>query len=180
MAIATEIGRLQGAKQDLISRLKAKGVTVPQNYTLEEITPLVDNIPSEDLNSIITELETKVATLNTTLDGKASGGGASIETCTVNITSDSNDIANYMFVTFENNQIGCVYNMTAGSSTSTPVTISNVVCGSIAYIMGTYSFTGFTMNNCERIYHHVSTRSAMIKFTADANGTATIHMFNND
>lgn len=109
----------------------------------------------------------------------SSGGSASIETCTVNITSDNNAIANYMFVTFENDQIGCVYKMTVGSSTSTPMTVSNVVCGSIAYIMGTYSFTGFTMNNCEKIAR-ISTSSAMIKFTADANGTATIHMFNND
>lgn len=64
MAIATEIGRLQGAKQDLISRLKAKGVTVPKDATLEEITPLVDNI-----------------------SGSGGSGGGSVETCTVTLNN---------------------------------------------------------------------------------------------
>lgn len=49
------------------------------------------NVPSEDLESVIAELETKVATLNTTLDGKASGGsGTSIETCTVTVKNAQN------------------------------------------------------------------------------------------
>lgn len=46
---------------------------------------------TEDLDAVITELETKTATLNTTLTNKAAGGGGgggSIETCTVTITSD--------------------------------------------------------------------------------------------
>ena len=75
MAIATEIGRLQGAKQDLISRLKAKGVSVPENATLEEITPLVDNIDagsgggSGESNSIYEEsvnltANSKIITIN--------------------------------------------------------------------------------------------------------------------
>ncbi|MEE1084286.1 MAG: hypothetical protein UH850_11235 [Paludibacteraceae bacterium] len=34
---------------------------------------------TEDLDAVITELETKTATLNTTLEGKASGGGGSVE-----------------------------------------------------------------------------------------------------
>lgn len=179
MAIATEIGRIQGAKQDLISRLKAKGVTVPQNANLEEITPLVDNIPSEDLNSIITEIETKVETLNTTLDGKAAGGGgASVETCTVNITSDNNMIRSYIFMTFENGQYDSSGDVTVGATIVAPMTISNVVCGSIAYLSGTYSLTGFTTNNCEMKERMGS--YATFKITADANGIATIHMFDND
>jgi hypothetical protein len=41
---------------------------------------------TEDLDAVITELETKTSTLNTTLEGKASGGGGSIETCTVTLS----------------------------------------------------------------------------------------------
>lgn len=44
---------------------------------------------TEDLDAVITELETKTATLNSTLANKAAGegGGGSIETCTVTITT---------------------------------------------------------------------------------------------
>ena len=38
---------------------------------------------TEDLDSVISELETKAATLNTTLANKAAGGGGSVEICTV-------------------------------------------------------------------------------------------------
>ena len=77
MAIATEIGRLQGAKQDLISRLKAKGVTVPNDATLEEITPLVDNI-----------------------SGSGGSGGGSVDTCTLRIYS-VDSACNLDFITYE-------------------------------------------------------------------------------
>lgn len=45
---------------------------------------------TEDLDAVITELETKTATLNTTLEGKASGGGgsaASMDTGTLSYTT---------------------------------------------------------------------------------------------
>ena len=46
---------------------------------------------TEDLDSVISELETKAATLNTTLANKAAGGsgGGSVETCTVTITTSA-------------------------------------------------------------------------------------------
>lgn len=48
---------------------------------------------TEDLDAIITELETKAATLNTTLTNKAAGGGggAGVESCTVRFTSLGDD-----------------------------------------------------------------------------------------
>lgn len=151
MAIATEIGRLQGAKQDLISRLKAKGVSVPENATLEEITPLVDNIPSEDLDSIITELETKVTTLNTTLDGKASGGSGdtSIKTCTVRPYFINGyypgSSGKYYATVFRNGTIASISgNWDRSITSSNPIT--DVICGSVFCLYASVK-GGITINS---------------------------------
>lgn len=65
------------------------------NTNLQELIGKANALPDagsgsgEDLDSVITELETKVATLNTTLDGKAAGGGdgGSAETSVVTINT---------------------------------------------------------------------------------------------
>lgn len=44
---------------------------------------------AEDLDSVITELETKVTTLNAALADKASGGGGGVETCTLRLASEA-------------------------------------------------------------------------------------------
>ena len=54
---------------------------------------------TEDLDAVITELETKTATLNTTLEGKASGGGSAssgtLETGTITATTKMQNPAAY-------------------------------------------------------------------------------------
>ena len=49
---------------------------------------------TEDLNTIITELETKVETLNTALNEKASGGTGDVETYDLIVQSDGKVILN--------------------------------------------------------------------------------------
>lgn len=61
-----------------------KTITANGTHDVSAYASATVNVPSEDLDSIITELETKVATLNTTLDGKASGGGG-IKTFTLTV-----------------------------------------------------------------------------------------------
>ena len=52
MSIASEITRLQQAKNDLASSLAAKGVTVPSSATLDDYAALVDSIPAGGGGSI--------------------------------------------------------------------------------------------------------------------------------
>lgn len=76
MGISTQISRLLSAKSDLVARLTAKGVTVPNDATLEKITPLVDNIQSgEDLDSLFTQQEQLIEDIKETLAKKAVGEG---------------------------------------------------------------------------------------------------------
>ena len=83
---------------------------------------------TEDLDSVITELETKVATLNTTLDGKASGGG-SVEICTVTFNVGGSGI-DYLCATIMSGGRfdTCFYNG-SGVNSENSMTIENVVCG---------------------------------------------------
>ena len=76
MGISTQISRLSAAKRDLVTRLTAKGITVPDDATLEKITPLVDNIQSgEDLDSLFTQQEQLIEDIKETLAKKAVGEG---------------------------------------------------------------------------------------------------------
>lgn len=131
MAIATEIGRLQGAKQDLISRLKAKGVSVPENATLEEITPLIDNISgSEDLDAELTEQETLISQLSTILDSKASGGGG---TCTLICNADGDvGVEGTTIIYYTKVENGAI--KPAVEAVGSSKSLSDVLCGSTVYI----------------------------------------------
>ena len=123
MAIATEIGRLQGAKQDLISRLKAKGVTVPNDATLEEITPLVDNI-----------------------SGSGGSGGASVETCTVTLTADESVLL-YGVTRYVDGILMCESDKGYGEQ---EFTFDNVVKGScLTVVFLGLDASSLTVTNCE-------------------------------
>lgn len=86
---------------------------------------------TEDLNSIITELENKVATLNTALDDKASGGSFKTCTVTVNVTGDAPpNIAYVAATTVENGSLGSYhYHYTSAGGSLYTKTIENILCG---------------------------------------------------
>jgi hypothetical protein len=48
MSLATEITRIAGIKDNLITAIEAKNVTVPADVTLDELPPLIDSIPTDD------------------------------------------------------------------------------------------------------------------------------------
>jgi hypothetical protein len=82
---------------------------------------------TEDLDAVITELETKTATLNTTLEGKASGGGSSsVRTCTVVSNIGYSTIA---VTKYEDGDYIPAYTEETPGHTYIG-TIENVVCGS--------------------------------------------------
>lgn len=137
----------------------------------------------EDLDSVITELETKVASLNTTLDNKAAGGG-SIETCTVTIVNDtepswSNPEAKMLIIATvidSNGMIApCSYeNMTYGETT----TIPNVVCDAALVIQpihgGTIYYTVSGLIECVQNYYYNNESNHIMTFKPSGDGTITI------
>ena len=48
MSLATEIARVAGIKDNLITAIEAKSVTVPADVTLDELPPLIDSIHTDD------------------------------------------------------------------------------------------------------------------------------------
>lgn len=65
MSIQTEIARIRQAKNDIILQLKAKGVDVPDNITIDEIAVIVANMDvgtSEDLSTELATQSTLLAT----------------------------------------------------------------------------------------------------------------------
>lgn len=106
-----------------------------------------------------------------------SGGGGSVETCTVEITSDDGNVAMYSATTFQNGEYGCIYSQIK-AYLPTPISISNVICGTYIYLQSTYALGGFTCTNCEFFRH--GSGSGYFKITANPGGVATIHCYDND
>lgn len=128
---------------------------------------------TEDLDAVITELETKTATLNTTLEGKASGG-ASLEVCTVKLIDELGygSFAYFILTIYENNNLQY-------SSGSVPkggsLTINNVLCGSTIGIADFSSMgAGFVMENAQRLSGSLPSNSIPVRLDALSGQISTI------
>lgn len=109
-----------------------------------------------------------------------SGDGASVETCTVEITSDDGCISACIATLFQNDEYDYAYYDVRynASNVITPISISNVVCGSSVYVASSFGIAGFETSNCEFV--RVMSNSGFFKVTANQNGVATIHCYNGD
>lgn len=110
------------------------------------------------------------------------GGGASVETCTVNINTPK--ILSMVSATiFENGTFDCFYenhNIVNGVQT---VTIQNVVCGSVlVFINEGYYLPGYNSSGAELLGYRVGSSAATsaFKITASNGGTASITVFNDN
>lgn len=133
------------------------------------------------LDAELSQQDSLITQIQTALDGKAAGGsgGASVETCSVTITSaDSDKITNYMTTVFQNGELDNVFHMNSWSRPSTPIVIPNVVCGTTVYVSGAYSLADFTVANCE--YTKQTSVSGTFKITAGSGENVTIHCYNGD
>lgn len=157
--------------------INTKSITIPSGYTSGGSVSLDNTIDNEvsEQTDLITQIKNVVDNLP---EAGGSSGGGDIATCTVEITSDDNMMARHMFTIFENSQISNFYKMDYNGSVDVPLIVNNVVCNSFCYIQGAYNFTGFSSNHCE--LHRCGSNEAVIKITANAGETATIHMYNND
>lgn len=94
-------------------------------------------VAGEDLEAIITQQETLIQELSTTLDSKAaggSGGGGSVETCTVTIDDNDSGALDYAYLTVYRNGVYSTIqtpHFEAGSHT-----ITDVICNSCIVICG--------------------------------------------
>lgn len=140
---------------------------------------------SEDLTSEvntytakINELETAIAALENELQGKASGGGgASVETCTVNITC-FNPIICLCYTAYENNEI--VAKGFLDSFNNTSITCSNVVCGSSIYLTNGYYMNADTLGGGVERFEEIRTSGAIYRAPLTGGAIGTIDIYDND
>ena len=127
----------------------------------------------------LTTLETAITALETELQGKASGGSGGVETCNVTITSDNGSIRIYGFTIFENNSISAVGAGIVGSSIPTPITVNNVVCGSLIILGSSYTYPGFSATNGS-LQLISGSNPRYLKLTAAAGSSVIINCYNGD
>lgn len=111
------------------------------------------------------------------LEGKAAGGGASVETCTVNIAFNSYTMRHAVATVCENGEVGCYTDFQLNTNT---LTIENVVCGTVIdfgsnnyYMVPAYSSDG--AEYLGYVYY-----SYYFKITASAGETVTITVWDDD
>ena len=158
-----------------------------EEITVKTIGTVYPTIP-ENLDSEFNEQDTLIADIMTALDGKiASGGGSSVETCTVTITagaSSSMYLTAYHATIYDGEKITSAgEKMQGGTYLASPVTINNVVCGSTIGINGYMGsgLSGTTLVNAETTYFTNSNwYYGAFKVTAPAGQNAQITIYDND
>lgn len=207
--LANEIREISGTttKKSLdvmISDISAANDLIDEQETLlNDLRDIVDTLPEagsgsgEDVTVEVSEytnkiasLESAVASLETELANKASGGSGDIETCNlmIDFSAKVNSAAIGCDIIDENGDaIGATMYM---DSAINLVTIENVVCASSLFIL--YSgcgLPGFSCENCYKLPLTPLSGSALgtpenqlhtFKITAPRGETAKITVYNND
>lgn len=134
---------------------------------------------TEDLNSVITELETKVTTLNTALDSKASGGGFETCTVTINVLGDTSSIQRVVATTVENGSISQYVFMEGDMVATHSETIENVLCGSVIFTLPSCLIPGWTISGEELEVLHSSGCGVVLKAPTTAGVSVSITIYEN-
>lgn len=189
-ALANEIRELSGTTDTKsLDEMKvdvdaANTEITEQAELIAQITTALEGKASgvEDIDEEVVEytsLNDELEDVINSLPAAGGGGGGSVDTCTVTITSDSNIIVTCIATIYQGNEFSSVViGGTPLTYPSTPVVISNVICGSSVHVVSSYSLGGFTITNCE--FTRMGPASGMFKITAPQGGSATIHCYNND
>lgn len=135
--------------------------------------------------SNLTRLQAVSSSLDTAIDKAENlpdaGGGGSVDTCTVTLTADNGKIKGYLFTVFENGAITAKNSLgTTNEQLSTPITVSNVVCGSAAVIYATYSLPGYTITNATMEEWGTFYGARTFKLAAENGSNVVINCYNND
>lgn len=130
-------------------------------------------------NAQVAEIEGLIEELNAALDGKSvSGGGANVETCTVEISSEVGWLQYCCATVYVNNKVD-VFTTSQFNQTHS-VTIENVVCGStlVGSMSGIPALFASATAGAEQI--NSNDKFGFFKITAAANDTATIRLYDGD
>lgn len=161
MSIQSQIDRLSQAKTDIKTAIEGKGVTVPTETTLDGMGALISSIE--------------------TGGGGGGGGGASLDTCTVKITTQDTYLRLVATTTVIDEEITAAASFPKGySDADQEITIENVLCGSaICVLCSNTSFMERTLDNAELVGYWLSGYD-VYRITAPANGVATINIICDD
>jgi hypothetical protein len=108
-----------------------KSITGNGTHDVKSYASVNVAVPTEDLNTVLTEQEALITELETVLAGKAAGGGGgSVETCTVTITTKSLGAVKEVYASQYVDGSIVQYSI-PGSSNVTNLTIENIICGTV-------------------------------------------------
>lgn len=127
----------------------------------------------------VAEIEGLIEELEATLDGKSvPGSGATVETCTVEISSEVGWLQYCCATVYANNKVD-VFTTSQFNQTHS-VTIKNVICGSI--LVGSMSGIPVLFASATSGAEQINSNGmfGFFKITAAANDTATIRLYDDD
>lgn len=127
----------------------------------------------------VAEIEGLIEELNAALDGKSlSGGGASVETCTVVLDASSTTYRALYFSYTTVDSDGNVVGIAAGPNSDADVTINNVVCGTIVTVYWNKHNIGQSYTNATAVISTSDYHFCAYLITAPAGGTVTLKSTN--
>lgn len=118
---------------------------------------------------------TKLASLIHELQGKAAGGGASVETCTVELDGVIASYRPYYYSYTYLDDSGNIASAAVAKNSGVSVTLNNVVCGSVVTVYWYSWFAGVNMEatNITTLTHEITSFHAF-KVVAPAGGVSAV------
>lgn len=145
----------------------------------------------ENLDAVLAEQAALITELETALEGKASGGGGGVETCTVVINHpnlSNTNLNRYDIIVYENNNISYISKVDNEANDTTrlptPVIIDNVVCGSL-FAIGFECASmvhGRTLDGADEILsvRENDTKIYILRSAVTQGGTITVTLYDAD
>lgn len=178
--IQTEITRIDNNIKNALAKVAAKGVTVAADANSDDLPGLIESISTaEDLTAVLDEQEAIITELEAALEGKAGGGTASVDTCTVKITCFQ-AIGVYLATAYVDGAYVPLHANKAVGESETALTLENVVCGSYILINHEHDFPGYTLGGGVTQVSTNYARTAVFQAPTEAGATGTIDIYDND
>ena len=128
-----------------------------------------------DTNLVAGNIKSGVSIFGVAGNYEGSGGGGSVETCTVTLTSTGGSFRSYFFTSYIDGEF--IGNYSGGTP---PFVIKNVICGAPFLLQASYALPGYQVTNAtiELLPGGASIR--LYKLIAEAGSDVTIDLYNND
>lgn len=106
------------------------------NLNTEKIEKIKTRV--QGINNIATSQADLIAQISEALEGKAAGGGGgSVDTCSIRLICNTEDIYGYTYLGYREGQFIPVYFANGAVDTTLDVTLTDVICGGYIYIQTT-------------------------------------------